>query len=112
MLEAQILRDLAAVLGRTPEELAIEHAAGVLPIPSEPPADWGLFDGPPDLAARGHRPAKCRIRVPRRGGRPPSVLAASRTARFLTAPHTGRAPQEAGPRGHLGKSRSRSGRSR
>ncbi|MER6366746.1 hypothetical protein [Kitasatospora sp. NPDC001527] len=50
-VEAQILRDLAAVLGRSPEELAIEHAAGVLPIPAEPLADWGLFDGPPDLAA-------------------------------------------------------------
>ncbi|MFE4512730.1 hypothetical protein ACFRMQ_00840 [Kitasatospora sp. NPDC056783] len=49
--EAQILRDLAAVLGRTPEELAIEHAAGVLPIPSEPIVDWALFDGPSDLAA-------------------------------------------------------------
>ncbi|MEV7783180.1 hypothetical protein [Kitasatospora sp. NPDC088351] len=51
-VEAQILRDLAAVLGRTQEELAIEHAAGVLPIPAEPLADWALFDGPPDLAAR------------------------------------------------------------
>ncbi|WP_255359267.1 hypothetical protein [Kitasatospora sp. Root107] len=36
---AQILRDLAAVLGRTPEELAIEYAAGLLPIPAEPLAD-------------------------------------------------------------------------
>ncbi|BFV54963.1 hypothetical protein KCMC57_up00670 [Kitasatospora sp. CMC57] len=53
-VEAQILRDLAAVLGRTPEELAIEHAAGLLPIPTEPlpPVDWALFDGPPDLATR------------------------------------------------------------
>ncbi|MEV8328055.1 hypothetical protein [Kitasatospora sp. NPDC056731] len=50
-VEAQILRDLAAVLGRTPEELAIEHAAGVLPIPAEPLVGWALFDGPPDLAA-------------------------------------------------------------
>ncbi|MFJ2191619.1 hypothetical protein ACIOJE_27420 [Kitasatospora sp. NPDC087861] len=49
--EAQILRDLAAVLGRTPEDLAIEHAAGLLPIPAEPLADWSLFDGPSDLAA-------------------------------------------------------------
>ncbi|MFD0279064.1 hypothetical protein ACFVHB_34870 [Kitasatospora sp. NPDC127111] len=43
-MEAQILRDLAAVLGRTPEELAIEHAAGLPPIPTEPLADWFLFD--------------------------------------------------------------------
>ncbi|MBO1415897.1 hypothetical protein [Streptomyces sp. FH025] len=52
-LKAQILRDLAAVLGRTPEELAIEHAAGIRPIPTEPLplVDWALFDGPPDLAA-------------------------------------------------------------
>ncbi|MEV8328063.1 hypothetical protein [Kitasatospora sp. NPDC056731] len=50
-VEAQILRDLAAVLGRTPEELAIEHAAGLLPIPTKPLVDWALFDGPPDLAA-------------------------------------------------------------
>ncbi|MFD4400029.1 hypothetical protein [Kitasatospora sp. NPDC058478] len=50
-VEAQILRDLAAVLGRTPEELATEHAAGLLPIPAKPLVDRALFDGPPDLAA-------------------------------------------------------------
>lgn len=50
--QATLLRDLSAVLGRTPESLAIEWAAGALPIPSEPIGedpevpDWGLFDGP------------------------------------------------------------------
>ena len=55
---AALLRDLTAVLGRTPEALAIEWAAGTLKLPTTavgetlPPDDWGLFDGPPDLAAR------------------------------------------------------------
>ncbi|WP_455352673.1 hypothetical protein [Streptomyces sp. SYSU K217416] len=54
---AAILRDLAAVLGRTPEELIEEWATGSLSIPSEPIGEdprvpeWGLFDGPADLAA-------------------------------------------------------------
>ncbi|GAA2721914.1 MULTISPECIES: hypothetical protein [Streptomyces] len=47
-----ILRDLAAVLGRTPEALAIEWAAGSLVIPTATIGEtlgedgWGLFDGP------------------------------------------------------------------
>lgn len=54
--EAALLRDLAAVLGRTPEDLAIAHAAGALLIPrttigESEFADWALFDGPPDLSA-------------------------------------------------------------
>ncbi|MGW1838523.1 hypothetical protein [Streptomyces sp. BBFR2] len=55
---AALLRDLAAVLGRTPEALAAEWAAGTLPVPTTPvgdqvpPARWGLFDGPADLSAR------------------------------------------------------------
>ncbi|MEV6673956.1 hypothetical protein [Streptomyces sp. NPDC051162] len=55
---AALLRDLAAVLGRTPEALAIEWAAGTLVIPSAPIGEsfgedyWGFFDGPTDLAAR------------------------------------------------------------
>ncbi|WP_157531929.1 MULTISPECIES: hypothetical protein [unclassified Kitasatospora] len=55
-MEAQILRDLASVLGRTPEELAIEHAAVILPIPTEPVAGWSVFDGPPNLAAGADQP--------------------------------------------------------
>ncbi|WP_431043972.1 hypothetical protein ACQUSR_20150 [Streptomyces sp. P1-3] len=56
--QAAILRDLAAVLGRTPESLALEWAAGALVIPSTPLGEdpdvpeWGLFDGPADLSAR------------------------------------------------------------
>ncbi|MBA4863262.1 hypothetical protein H1V43_18105 [Streptomyces sp. PSKA54] len=56
--QATLLRDLAAVLGRTPESLAIEWAAGALPLPSESTGEdprvpeWGLFDGPPDLSVR------------------------------------------------------------
>ncbi|MEJ8654726.1 hypothetical protein WKI65_43510 [Streptomyces sp. MS1.AVA.3] len=55
---AALLRDLASVLGRTPESLAVEWAAGSLVIPTAPigesfgPEDWGLFDGPEDLAGR------------------------------------------------------------
>jgi hypothetical protein len=49
---ASILRDMSAILGRTPEELAIDYAAGVLKIPTEPyTGEWGFFDGPPDLAS-------------------------------------------------------------
>ncbi|MET8948759.1 hypothetical protein ABZX30_35900 [Streptomyces sp. NPDC004542] len=55
---AGILRDLAALEGRTPEALAIEWAAGKLVIPEGSAGDaiddWGLFDGPPDLASRVH----------------------------------------------------------
>ncbi|WP_306317917.1 MULTISPECIES: hypothetical protein [unclassified Streptomyces] len=53
---AAILRDLAAVLGRSPEELVAEWAGGTLVIPNEAIGDdprvpeWGLFDGPTDLA--------------------------------------------------------------
>lgn len=55
---AALLRDLAAVLDRTPETLTTEWAAGTLPIPTTPigdqlpPTQWGLFDGPTDLSAR------------------------------------------------------------
>ncbi|MHB6912777.1 hypothetical protein [Streptomyces sp. DB-54] len=55
---AALLRELAGVLGRTPEALAIEWAAGSLHLPSTPvgeavpPDSWALFDGPPDLSAR------------------------------------------------------------
>lgn len=54
---AALLRDLAAVLGRTPEALAIEWAAGSLVLPwcpvGEDPRvpEWGMFDGPSDLSA-------------------------------------------------------------
>jgi hypothetical protein len=55
---AGILRDLAALDGRSPEALAIEWAAGKLVIPEgtvgDAVDDWGLFDGPPDLASRVH----------------------------------------------------------
>ncbi|MFD0308073.1 hypothetical protein [Streptomyces sp. NPDC127119] len=55
---AGILRDLAALDGRTPEALAIEWAAGKLVIPEgtvgDAVDDWALFDGPPDLASRVH----------------------------------------------------------
>ncbi|MEU5597861.1 hypothetical protein [Streptomyces sp. NPDC020298] len=55
---AGVLRDLAALDGRTPEALAIEWAAGKLVIPEGTVGDaveeWGLFDGPPDLASRVH----------------------------------------------------------
>ncbi|MFJ5676334.1 hypothetical protein [Streptomyces sp. NPDC093097] len=55
---AALLRDLASILGRTPEALAIEWAAGALRLPSAPvgetvpPDAWGLFDGPADLSSR------------------------------------------------------------
>jgi len=43
--EAEAITVLAKLLGRTPEELAIEHAAGVFPIPAGPNnLDWSLFD--------------------------------------------------------------------
>lgn len=55
---AGILRDLAALDRRNPEALAIEWAAGRLVVPEgtvgEAVDDWGLFDGPPDLASRAH----------------------------------------------------------
>ncbi|MEU8653802.1 hypothetical protein [Streptomyces sp. NPDC048737] len=55
---AGVLRDLAALDGRTPEALAIEWAAGKLVIPEGTVGDaveeWGIFDGPPDLASRVH----------------------------------------------------------
>ncbi|MGW2399637.1 hypothetical protein ACWCYY_24045 [Kitasatospora sp. NPDC001664] len=42
---AEAITALAKLLGRTPEELAIEHAAGIFPIPDGPNnLDWGLFD--------------------------------------------------------------------
>ncbi|MFE2728754.1 hypothetical protein [Kitasatospora sp. NPDC059327] len=55
-LEAAVLRELAAVLGRPAEALALEYAAGTLKLPTTTIgesefADWALFDGPPDLAA-------------------------------------------------------------
>ncbi|MFJ4694597.1 hypothetical protein [Streptomyces sp. NPDC088766] len=53
---AGTLHDLAALDGRNPRELAIEHAAGSLVIPEstvgDAIGDWGLFDGPPHLASR------------------------------------------------------------
>ncbi|MFI1729961.1 hypothetical protein ACH40E_12125 [Streptomyces acidicola] len=53
---AGILRDLAALDGRTPESLAVEWAAGKLVIPEgtvgDAVDDWGLFDGQADLASR------------------------------------------------------------
>ena len=54
--DAAVLRDLAEVLVRTPEALALEYVAGLLKIPAEAIgadpefAEWGLFDGPSDLA--------------------------------------------------------------
>ncbi|GAA0912800.1 hypothetical protein [Streptomyces thermoalcalitolerans] len=55
---AGVLRDLAAVEGRNPEALAVEWATGKLVIPDTAVGDaiddWGLFDGPPDLASRVH----------------------------------------------------------
>ncbi|MFI5533024.1 hypothetical protein ACIA8O_31250 [Kitasatospora sp. NPDC051853] len=42
---AEAITALARLLDRTPEELAIEHAAGIFPIPDGPNnLDWGLFD--------------------------------------------------------------------
>ncbi|MFD9597152.1 hypothetical protein ACFWA9_30970 [Kitasatospora sp. NPDC059973] len=51
-----MLRELAGVLGRPAEALALEYAAGTLKLPTTTIgesafADWALFDGPPDLAA-------------------------------------------------------------
>ncbi|GAA3010809.1 hypothetical protein GCM10020229_23040 [Kitasatospora albolonga] len=49
---AEAITALAKLLGRTPEELAIEHAAGIFPIPDGPNnLDWGLFDSG-DLAPK------------------------------------------------------------
>ncbi|MEV7026620.1 hypothetical protein [Kitasatospora sp. NPDC093558] len=55
--DAALLRELAAVLGRTPEALALEYAAGTLKLPADVIgegefADWALFDGPHDLAVQ------------------------------------------------------------
>ncbi|MFI5530081.1 hypothetical protein ACIA8O_16205 [Kitasatospora sp. NPDC051853] len=54
--EAAALRELAAVLGRPAEALALEYVAGALKLPATSIgesefADWALFDGPEDLAA-------------------------------------------------------------
>ncbi|MGP3949720.1 hypothetical protein [Streptomyces sp. 7N604] len=51
---ADILRDLAAIDGRTPEEMVQEWVAGRVVIPAGPASaeDWELFDGPADLSAR------------------------------------------------------------
>ncbi|MGP3968766.1 hypothetical protein [Streptomyces sp. 6N223] len=52
---ADIIRDLAAVEGRTPEALALEWAAGTLVIPPEPCDVEALAfddDGPSDLSSR------------------------------------------------------------
>ncbi len=59
-LEAAALRELAAVLGRPAETLALEYAAGTLKLPSTSIgesefADWAIFDGPEDLAAHADR---------------------------------------------------------
>ena len=53
-VKAQLLRDLAAVSGRSPEELGLEHAAGriVLPEADRPPVEWTVFEGAEDLAER------------------------------------------------------------
>jgi hypothetical protein len=60
--EAALIRELAAVLGRTPEALALKYAAGALKLPATTIgdsefADWALFDGPADLAARAVGPS-------------------------------------------------------
>jgi hypothetical protein len=53
---ADIIRDLAAVEGRSPEALALEWAAGTLVIPPTEPFDvekWAFDDGgPADLSSR------------------------------------------------------------
>lgn len=53
-VKAQLLRDLAAVSGRSPEELALEYAAGkiVLPGADLQPVQWVVFEGAEDLAER------------------------------------------------------------
>ncbi|MBV6700121.1 hypothetical protein [Kitasatospora aureofaciens] len=55
--DAAFLRELAAVLGRTPQALALEYATGALKLPADAIgesefADWALFDGPHDLAEK------------------------------------------------------------
>ncbi|MFE2728771.1 hypothetical protein [Kitasatospora sp. NPDC059327] len=55
--EAAAPRELAAVLGRTAEALALEYAAGALKLPTTTIgesqfADWALFDGPSGLATQ------------------------------------------------------------
>ncbi|MGW4646962.1 hypothetical protein [Kitasatospora sp. NPDC004289] len=54
--EAAALRELAAVLGRSAEALALEYTVGTLKLPATSIgesefADWALFDGPEDLAS-------------------------------------------------------------
>jgi len=53
-IEAQLLRDLAALSGRSPEELALEYATGkvVLPAVDRQPVDWAVFEGDGDLVER------------------------------------------------------------
>jgi hypothetical protein len=58
---ADYLRELAAVLGRTPESLAILWAAGKVTVPDTPLGidpdvpEWPeLFEGPADLSERAH----------------------------------------------------------
>jgi len=53
--EAALLRDLAAVTGRSPQDLALQYAAGALVLPpaDRAPVEWAVFDdGPADLAGR------------------------------------------------------------
>ncbi|MBF9069631.1 hypothetical protein [Streptacidiphilus fuscans] len=50
---AELLRDLAAVAGRSPEELALEYATGKLVLPTtDQPVEWAVFEGPTDLSER------------------------------------------------------------
>jgi len=58
---AEYIRELAAVSGRTPEQVAIQWAAGLVVIPDTPLGvdpevpEWPvLFDGPEDLSERTH----------------------------------------------------------
>ncbi|MGW2398126.1 hypothetical protein ACWCYY_16420 [Kitasatospora sp. NPDC001664] len=54
--DAAVLRELAAVLGRPAEVLALEYTTGTVKLPTTTIgesefADWALFDGPEDLAS-------------------------------------------------------------
>ncbi|MEN8651139.1 hypothetical protein ABCR94_10960 [Streptomyces sp. 21So2-11] len=88
---ASLLRDLAAVLGRTPEALIGEWATGSLTIPSEPIGDdprvpeWGLFDGAADLAARTDEHLREGF-----GQRPMLRLSPLSTRAYWSPPTTGR----------------------